>query len=103
MERKVTREERQVFLAHPELVMFDVDTRKKTGIATIAMIFAIILPVFLIPIALIASPFGEAHPNLAVGISVVFTVFWVFQLHGCSSISIRVRCRKNRRAITSSS
>ena len=49
MERKVTREERQVFLAHPELVMFDVDTRKKTGIATIAMIFAIILPVFLIP------------------------------------------------------
>ena len=78
MERKVTGDERQVFLAHPELVMFDVDTRKKTGIETIAMIFAIILPVFLIPIALIASPFGEAHPNLAVGISVVFTVFWVF-------------------------
>lgn len=78
MERKVTSEERQVFLTHPELVMFHVDTRKKTGFETIALITVIILPVFLVPIALIASPFGEAHPIIAVAISVVFTVLWVF-------------------------
>lgn len=78
MERKVTSEERQVFLAHPELVMFYVDTAKKTGIETIALLAAIVLPAFLIPIALIASPFGEAHPTPTVVISVVFTVLWVF-------------------------
>ena len=76
--RKVTSEERQVFLEHPELVMFYTDTRKKTRNCTF---FLASVPTFisiLAAVVLIFSPFGINHPHVAVGISVFFMIVTIF-------------------------
>jgi len=74
MMRKVTAEERQVFLEHPELVMFNVKYDKKGTVGTIALISVPSVLIILGGILLCLSPLGESHPTLTVALSVILMI-----------------------------
>lgn len=89
--RRLTQEERQVLLEHPELVMFNVNTEKETGIKTIAVFFIPALITISCAVALAFSPLGEAHPRLAVGLSVVLMILII-----CAFVPIFIYSDKRR-------
>jgi len=72
--RKLTKDERQVLLEHPELVML----RVKWGpdIKRIAIFFIPGIMSVLIPAALAFSPFGRSHPGLVTVLSIALLVLF---------------------------
>ena len=85
--RKVTGEERQVLLEHPELVMFDVkESGRKEAVTTIAVFSIPAWLCIILPMLLLVSPFGQAHPTLSIALSflimlVVFCTFIPLYMH----------------------
>lgn len=91
MMRRLTYEERQVLLEHPELVMFYVDTEKETGIKTMAVLFIPAIITILSAVLLAFSPLGEAHPGLTVVLSVVLMILII-----CAFVPIFIYSDKRR-------
>lgn len=85
--RKVTSEERQVLLEHPELVMFEVKTSgRKEAVTNIAVFSIPAVLCIILPMLLLVSPFGQAHPTLSIALSflimlVVFCTFIPLYMH----------------------
>ena len=81
--RIITKDERQVLLDHPELVMFRV--KRELGINRIAIFLIPGILSVLIPATLAFSPLGRSHPTLVTVLSIalmilIIVVFvWLFQ------------------------
>ena len=98
-ERKLTKDERQVLLDHPELVMFRV--KWELDINKIAVFFIPGIMSVLIPTALAFSPLGRSHSGLVTVLSIALLIFFVLHLYGYICISIKDGLRKHRRTTTS--
>lgn len=73
-ERKLTKDERQVLLDHPELVMFRV--KWELDINKIAVFFIPGIMSVLIPTALAFSPLGRSHSGLVTVLSIALLIFF---------------------------
>ena len=73
-QRKITKQERQILLDHPELVMFrakwELD-KKRIAIFSIPGIMSV-----LIPAALAFSPLGRSHPELVTVLSIALLILF---------------------------
>lgn len=63
--RKVTAEERQRLLEHPELVMFSVKSGPLTAIRNILPVLACAVVIICLSAAVVYTPFAESHPVIA--------------------------------------
>ena len=73
-ERTITKEERQVLLEHPELVMFRV--KWELDIKRIAIFFIPGIMSVLIPGAMAFSPLGRSHPGLVTVLSIALLILF---------------------------
>ena len=72
--RQITKDERQVLLDYPELVMFRV--KGELDIKRIAIFFIPGIMSVLIPAALAFSPFGRSHPGLVTVLSIALLILF---------------------------
>ena len=72
--RIITKDERQVLLDHPELVMFRV--KWELDIKRIAIFFIPGIMSVLIPAALAFSPLGRSHPGLVTVLSIALLILF---------------------------
>ena len=93
--RKVSKEERQLLLEHPELLMFKAGNDKSDFAGGIKMIFIPAAIAVLPPIPLCFTAFAEAHPDLVV----ILSLLWVIAVI-CVSVPLIMRysARRTRKA-----